>query len=82
MTLTELVQTITDRGIELTLDQDGLRYRALKRSLSHELRQALLEHKAELIDLLRLRLFRDVFPGSRAVFIGSKAEKFRKEIFR
>ncbi len=55
MTAPELLNTLASRGITLAAEGDRLRVKAPVGALTVELRQALAEHKAELLALVRQR---------------------------
>jgi hypothetical protein len=52
MTLVELLQAVSRLGTQLTVDGDGVRYKAPVGTMTSALRGALQRHKAELMQLL------------------------------
>ena len=55
MNAAELLTELESHGVQLTVDGETLRYRAPKDALTGSLREALAEHKPELLALLRER---------------------------
>lgn len=53
METSKLLTELQQRGVNLTVDGDNLRYVAPKGALTDELRQAIKDHKAELLELLQ-----------------------------
>ena len=52
MNAATLLRDLTDRGVRLTRDGDSLRVRAPRGTITDDLREALLEHKPAILDLL------------------------------
>jgi len=61
MNALELLTVLSDRNVQLWIENEQLRYRAPKGILKPELRDALLKHKDEVISLLRQRARESVF---------------------
>lgn len=74
MTAGELLQDLRQRGVQLIADGDALAYRAARGVLTPESVEALRQHKAELLALLRAE---DRCPRTGAEFTHRLAQNMR-----